>query len=149
MTVLYPAGWLKKASMCVYVAVQEERLNAEKGEMEAESTTAAGEMLIDNILSAEMRIDSNSDSSQNVEDIDTLPPYSWNSICNQLSHALVDWALAVPHFTDLSPDDQLMILKAGTVSTHVKFDTFMSVILHCVQEKITPCIHCHNSDKQC
>jgi len=88
-------------------------LGSEKGEMEAESTTAAGEMLVDSILSAEMRVDSNSDSDQAVQDIDTMPPYSWNSICNQLSHTVVDWALAVPHFTELSPDDQLMILKAG------------------------------------
>lgn len=95
------------------VAVQEERLGAEKGEMEAESTTAGGEMLIDSILSAEMRIDSNSDSSQTVEDIDGMPPYSWTSVCSQISHTVVDWALAVPHFTELSPDDQLMILKAG------------------------------------
>ena len=93
--------------------MQEERLGAEKGEMEAESTTAGGEMLIDSILSAEMRIDSNSDSGQTIEDIDTMPAYSWNSICSQLSHTLVDWALAVPHFTELSSDDQLMILKAG------------------------------------
>jgi len=94
-------------------AVQEERLGAEKGEMEAESTTAGGEMLIDSILSAEMRLDSSSDSGPTVEDIDTLPVYSWNSICNQLSHMLVDWALAVPHFTELTAEDQLMILKAG------------------------------------
>jgi len=70
-------------------------------------------MLIDSILSAEMRIDSNSDSAQTIEDIDAMPPYSWNSICNQLSHTVVDWALAVPHFTELSPDDQLMLVKAG------------------------------------
>ena len=89
-------------------------MGAEKGEMEAESTTAGGEILIDSILSAEMRIDSNSDGGQSVEDIDSMPPYSWNSVCSQITHAAVDWALAVPHYTELSPDDQLMILKAGT-----------------------------------
>lgn len=88
-------------------------MGSEKGEMEAESTTAGGEILIDSILSAEMRTDSNSDSAQTVEDIDAMPPYSWNSVCSQLSHTVVDWALAVPHFTELSPDDQLMIIKAG------------------------------------
>ena len=93
--------------------MQEERLGAEKGEMEAESTTAGGEMLIDSILSAEMRNDSNSDGGQTVEDVDTMSPYSWNSVCSQISHTVVDWAMAVPHFTELSPDDQLMILKAG------------------------------------
>lgn len=88
-------------------------MGSEKGEMEAESTTAGGEMLVDSILSAEMRVDSNSDGAQTVEDIDAMPLYSWNAICKQMSHTMVDWALAVPHFTELSPDDQLMILKAG------------------------------------
>jgi len=106
------------------VAVQEERLGAEKGEMEAESTTTGGEMLIDSIFSAEMRVDSNSDSTQSVEDIDTMPPYSWNSICNQISHTAVDWALAVPHFIELSPDDQLMILKAGISACYVLCQDF-------------------------
>lgn len=88
-------------------------MGAEKGEMEAESTTAGGEILVDSILSAEMRSESNSDGVQTVEDIDAMPLFSWNSICSQLSHVVVDWALAVPHFTELSSDDQLMILKAG------------------------------------
>ena len=105
-----------KCSVLLRVAaVQEERLGSEKGEMEAESTTASVEILVESIMSAEMRMDSNSDSIQTIEDIDAMPPYSWNSICSQLSHVLVDWALAVPYFIELSADDQLMILRAGTL----------------------------------
>ena len=120
------------------VAVQEERLGGEKGEMEAESTTAGGEMLIDSILSAELRTDANSDSVQTVEDIDAMPVYSWNSVCSQLSHTVVDWALAVPHFTELSSDDQLMTLKAGIypcrvfAAVNLLTIKFVSDILECI-----------------
>ena len=104
-------------------------MGSEKGEMEAESTTAGGEILIDSILSAEMRSDSNSDSVQTVEDIDAMPVYSWNAVCSQLSHTVVDWALAVPHFTELSSDDQLMTLKAGIYPWHEITDKGTDILL--------------------
>lgn len=99
------------------LAVQEERLTAaEKAEMEAESTTAGSEIPAESILSAEMRADARSEGSMHsgvIEDVDTMSPYSVKALTEQLCSTLVDWAIAVPHFVELSAEDQVVLLKAG------------------------------------
>jgi hypothetical protein len=95
-------------------AVQEERLTAlEKAEMEAESTTMGGEMPIESILSAEMRLDTRSDGTQGFDDLDSMPAFALSSVADQLCGTLVDWAVAIPHFAELPTEDQLMLLKTG------------------------------------
>jgi len=98
-------------------AVQEERLSAaEKAEMEAESTTTGSEMPVDNILAAEMRTDARAESLHGggaPDDLDTLPPFAIKLLTENLCTSLVDWAVAVPHFLELSNEDQTVLLKAG------------------------------------
>jgi hypothetical protein len=84
--------------------------------MEAESTTTGSEMPVDSILAAEMRTDSRAESMHGggaPEDLDTLSPYAMKSLTEHLCNSLADWAISVPHFTELSPEDQTVLLKAG------------------------------------
>ena len=45
----------------------------------------------------------------------------------------------------------IILFLAVTVASlsHVRRHLRLALTLHCVQEKSNPCIHCHNSDKQC
>jgi len=100
--------------------VQEERQRAkEKGEVEVESTTSASsEMPVDLILEAELAADAqmefgpdpayHSHDDQHSESADVL----YQAMDRQLM-ALVDWAKHIPHFTDLSLEDQVTLLRVG------------------------------------
>lgn len=93
-------------------AVQEERQRArERGEVEVESTTSANsEMPIESILDAEEAIDVQLDSL--VESSNDTSGWICTVAEKQL-YALVDWAKRIPHFTELSIDDQLVLLKTA------------------------------------
>jgi len=101
-------------------AVQEERQRAkEKGEVEVESTTSANsEMPVELILDAELAADAqmefgpevayHSRDDQHSESGDVL----YQAMDRQLM-ALVDWAKHIPHFSDLSLEDQVTLLRVG------------------------------------
>ena len=101
-------------------AVQEERQRAkEKGEVEVESTTSVNsEMPVELILEAELAADAQmefgpegayySPDDQHSESGDVL----YQAVDRQLM-ALVDWAKRIPHFTDLSLEDQVTLLRVG------------------------------------
>ena len=102
-------------------AVQEERQRAkEKGEVEVESTTSANsEMPVELILDAELAADAqmefgpeaayhSRDDQHSAESADVL----YQAMDRQLM-ALVDWAKHIPHFTDLSLEDQVTLLRVG------------------------------------
>jgi len=101
-------------------AVQEERQRAkEKGEVEVESTTSANsEMPVEFILEAELSAEAqmefgpeavyHSPDDQNPESVDVI----YQAMDRQLM-ALVDWAKRIPHYTDLTLEDQVTLLRVG------------------------------------
>ena len=112
---------------CVRAAVQEERQRAkEKGEVEVESTTSANsEMPVELILEAELAADAQMEfgpeamyhsqsDSQLTETADVL----YQAMDRQLV-ALVDWAKHIPHFIDLSLEDQVTLLRVGQCTVFV------------------------------
>jgi hypothetical protein len=61
-------------------------------------------------------------SVHGVENLEAaLSAFSVQAVADQLNGTLVDWATAVPHFSELPPEDQLMLLKAGTVLQYKSF----------------------------
>lgn len=95
-----------------YPAVQEERQRAkERGEVEVESTTSANsEMPVEMILDAEMAVENQLDIYvDNPNDISG----SLGMAAEKQMYSLVDWAKRIPHFTELSLDDQIILLKTG------------------------------------
>ena len=95
-----------------FPAVQEERQRAkERGEVEVESTTSANsEMPVEMILDAEMAVENQLDIyMDNPNDISG----SLGMAAEKQMYSLVDWAKRIPHFTELSLDDQIILLKTG------------------------------------
>ncbi|XP_058033350.1 retinoic acid receptor RXR-gamma isoform X2 [Ahaetulla prasina] len=95
-------------------AVQEERQRSrERSENEVESTSSNGgsleDMPVERILEAEMAVEPKSESYS-----DTNDPVT--NICHAADKqlfTLVEWAKRIPHFSDLTLEDQVILLRAG------------------------------------
>lgn len=92
-------------------AVQEERQRAKERGDEVESTTSANsEMPVEMILDAEMALENQLDVyTDNPNDI----AGSFVMAAEKQMYALVDWAKRIPHFTELSLEDQVILLRTG------------------------------------
>ena len=95
-------------------AVQEERQrNKEKGEMDAMDASnggGQGEMSIERVLEAEMRVECIDEPQVNTDGA------AMANICQATDKQLfqlVEWAKHIPHFTELPLDDQVVLLRAG------------------------------------
>jgi len=120
-------------------AVQEERQRAkEKGEVEVESTTSANsEMPVELILEAELAADAqmefgpeavyHSPDDQHSESVDIV----YQAMDRQLM-ALVDWAKHIPHYTDLSLEDQVTLLRVGQFSIRCKAYGCILLFSYCI-----------------
>ncbi|KAL4635086.1 retinoic acid receptor RXR-gamma-B-like isoform X1 [Arapaima gigas] len=98
-------------------AVQEERQRVkDKSDNEAESSCSAYEdMPVDKILEAELAVEPETEPS-----VDSSPGNSSSDPVTNICQAadkqlftLVDWAKRIPHFSELSLDDQVILLRAG------------------------------------
>ncbi|GAB1597777.1 retinoic acid receptor RXR isoform X4 [Argonauta hians] len=93
-------------------AVQEERQRVkEKGEGEVESTSSANvDMPVERILEAELAVEPKIETY-----IDTQkdPVTNIFQAAEKQLFTLVEWAKRIPHFTKLSLDDQVTLLRAG------------------------------------
>ncbi|XP_033007235.1 retinoic acid receptor RXR-gamma [Lacerta agilis] len=101
-------------------AVQEERQRSrERSENEAESTSNCGssneDMPVERILEAEMAVEPKTESYSDVNaDNSTNDPVT--NICHAADKqlfTLVEWAKRIPHFSDLTLEDQVILLRAG------------------------------------
>ncbi|XP_077784413.1 retinoic acid receptor RXR-gamma isoform X1 [Podarcis muralis] len=101
-------------------AVQEERQRSrERSENEAESTSSCGssneDMPVERILEAEMAVEPKTESYSDVNaDNSTNDPVT--NICHAADKqlfTLVEWAKRIPHFSDLTLEDQVILLRAG------------------------------------
>ncbi|XP_062972946.1 retinoic acid receptor RXR-gamma isoform X1 [Elgaria multicarinata webbii] len=101
-------------------AVQEERQRSrERSENEAESTSSSGgsneDMPVERILEAEMAVEPKTESYGDVSaDNSTNDPVT--NICHAADKqlfTLVEWAKRIPHFSDLTLEDQVILLRAG------------------------------------
>ncbi|XP_039179946.1 retinoic acid receptor RXR-gamma-like [Crotalus tigris] len=101
-------------------AVQEERQRSrERSENEVESTSSNGgsleDMPVERILEAEMAVEPKSESYGDVSaEISTNDPVT--NICHAADKqlfTLVEWAKRIPHFSDLTLEDQVILLRAG------------------------------------
>uniref|UniRef100_A0A8C1R3V9 Retinoic acid receptor RXR n=1 Tax=Cyprinus carpio TaxID=7962 RepID=A0A8C1R3V9_CYPCA len=97
-------------------AVQEERQRNKEREGEVESTSAANEeMPVEKILEAEMAVEQKTELHADGSSGGTLVPVVTN-ICQAADKqlfTLVEWAKRIPHFSELSLDDQVILLRAG------------------------------------
>lgn len=111
-----------------YKAVQEERQRVkEKGEGEVESTSSANvDMPVERILEAELAVEPKIETyidTQVSHDCPTIEKEANSEeespVANIFQAAekqlfnLVEWAKRIPHFTKLSLDDQVTLLRAG------------------------------------
>uniref|UniRef100_A0A8C2FS78 Retinoic acid receptor RXR n=1 Tax=Cyprinus carpio TaxID=7962 RepID=A0A8C2FS78_CYPCA len=93
------------------VSVQEERQRNKEREGEVESTSAANEeMPVEKILEAEMAVEQKTElhadgSSGGITNI--------CQAADKQLFTLVEWAKRIPHFSELSLDDQVILLRAG------------------------------------
>ncbi|XP_051948551.1 retinoic acid receptor RXR-beta-A isoform X2 [Xyrauchen texanus] len=118
-------------------SVQEERQRNKEREGEVESTSAANEeMPVEKILEAEMAVEQKTElhadggsGGSSVSDTQTLRKFTlfgariicWpndpvTNICQAADKqlfTLVEWAKRIPHFSELSLDDQVILLRAG------------------------------------
>uniref|UniRef100_A0A8C6X2T4 Retinoic acid receptor RXR n=2 Tax=Elapidae TaxID=8602 RepID=A0A8C6X2T4_NAJNA len=101
-------------------AVQEERQRSrERSENEVESTSSNGgsleDMPVERILEAEMAVEPKSESYGDVSaETSTNDPVT--NICHAADKqlfTLVEWAKRIPHFSDLTLEDQVILLRAG------------------------------------
>ncbi|ETE68686.1 Retinoic acid receptor RXR-gamma, partial [Ophiophagus hannah] len=100
--------------------VQEERQRSrERSENEVESTSSNGgsleDMPVERILEAEMAVEPKSESYGDVSaETSTNDPVT--NICHAADKqlfTLVEWAKRIPHFSDLTLEDQVILLRAG------------------------------------
>ncbi|NXY50056.1 RXRG protein, partial [Ceuthmochares aereus] len=98
-------------------AVQEERQRSrERSENEAESTSSGNEdMPVERILEAELAVEPKTEAYS-----DMSTESSTNDPVTNICHAadkqlftLVEWAKRIPHFSDLTLEDQVILLRAG------------------------------------
>uniref|UniRef100_A0A8C3SWY9 NR LBD domain-containing protein n=1 Tax=Chelydra serpentina TaxID=8475 RepID=A0A8C3SWY9_CHESE len=108
--------WCRGLFFCV-PAVQEERQRSrERSENEAESTSNGNEdMPVERILEAELAVEPKTES---YSDVNT--ENSTNDPVTNICHAadkqlftLVEWAKRIPHFSELTLEDQVILLRAG------------------------------------
>uniref|UniRef100_A0A673L8N0 Retinoic acid receptor RXR n=1 Tax=Sinocyclocheilus rhinocerous TaxID=307959 RepID=A0A673L8N0_9TELE len=101
-------------------AVQEERQRNKEREGEVESTSAANEeMPVEKIMEAEMAVEQKTElhADGNPAPSPSLTPNDpVTNICQAADKqlfTLVEWAKRIPHFSELSLDDQVILLRAG------------------------------------
>ncbi|XP_037594387.1 retinoic acid receptor RXR-alpha-like [Cebus imitator] len=102
-------------------AVQEERQRG-KDENEVESTSSANEdMPVERILEAELAVEPKTETyvEANVGLNPSWPNHPFTNICQAADKqlfTLVEWAMRIPHFSELPLDDQVILLQAGLPS---------------------------------
>lgn len=88
----------------------------EKCESEVESSTAANDMPVEEILQAELAVDPRTESYVDAEED---PVTSICQAADKQLFSLVDWAKKIPHFMELPTDDQVTLLRAGRVKLEI------------------------------
>ncbi|XP_016349950.1 retinoic acid receptor RXR-beta-A isoform X7 [Sinocyclocheilus anshuiensis] len=98
-------------------AVQEERQRNKEREGEVESTSPANEeMPVEKILEAEMAVEQKTELHADGSSGGSSPNDPVTNICQAADKqlfTLVEWAKRIPHFSELSLDDQVILLRAG------------------------------------
>uniref|UniRef100_A0A672NS76 Retinoic acid receptor RXR n=1 Tax=Sinocyclocheilus grahami TaxID=75366 RepID=A0A672NS76_SINGR len=98
-------------------AVQEERQRNKEREGEVESTSPANEeMPVEKILEAEMAVEQKTELHTDGSSGGSSPNDPVTNICQAADKqlfTLVEWAKRIPHFSELSLDDQVILLRAG------------------------------------
>ncbi|OXB61220.1 hypothetical protein ASZ78_007206 [Callipepla squamata] len=98
-------------------AVQEERQRSrERSENEAESTSGGSEdMPVERILEAELAVEPKTEaySDVNTESSTNDPVTNICHAADKQLFTLVEWAKRIPHFSDLTLEDQVILLRAG------------------------------------
>uniref|UniRef100_A0A672LWY7 Retinoid x receptor, beta a n=1 Tax=Sinocyclocheilus grahami TaxID=75366 RepID=A0A672LWY7_SINGR len=98
-------------------AVQEERQRNKEREGEVESTSAANEeMPVEKIMEAEMAVEQKTELHADGSSGGSSPNDPVTNICQAADKqlfTLVEWAKRIPHFSELSLDDQVILLRAG------------------------------------
>uniref|UniRef100_A0A673LDM8 Retinoic acid receptor RXR n=1 Tax=Sinocyclocheilus rhinocerous TaxID=307959 RepID=A0A673LDM8_9TELE len=97
-------------------SVQEERQRNKEREGEVESTSAANEeMPVEKIMEAEMAVEQKTELHRTAS-TGGAPNDPVTNICQAADKqlfTLVEWAKRIPHFSELSLDDQVILLRAG------------------------------------
>uniref|UniRef100_A0A673LVW3 Retinoic acid receptor RXR n=1 Tax=Sinocyclocheilus rhinocerous TaxID=307959 RepID=A0A673LVW3_9TELE len=98
-------------------AVQEERQRNKEREGEVESTSPVNEeMPVEKILEAEMAVEQKTELHADGSSGGSSPNDPVTNICQAADKqlfTLVEWAKRIPHFSELSLDDQVILLRAG------------------------------------
>ncbi|XP_036609789.1 retinoic acid receptor RXR-gamma isoform X1 [Trichosurus vulpecula] len=98
-------------------AVQEERQRSrERAENEVESTSSGHEdMPVERILEAELAVEPKTESygDTNMENSTNDPVTNICHAADKQLFTLVEWAKRIPHFSDLTLEDQVILLRAG------------------------------------
>uniref|UniRef100_A0A8C1N5A5 Retinoic acid receptor RXR n=1 Tax=Cyprinus carpio TaxID=7962 RepID=A0A8C1N5A5_CYPCA len=96
---------------------REERQRNKEREGEVESTSAANEeMPVEKILEAEMAVEQKTELHADGSSGGSSPNDPVTNICQAADKqlfTLVEWAKRIPHFSELSLDDQVILLRAG------------------------------------
>ncbi|NXF23969.1 RXRG protein, partial [Rhodinocichla rosea] len=99
-------------------AVQEERQRSrERSETEAESTSSGSEdMPVERILEAELAVEPKTEaySDMGTESSTNDPVTNICHAADKQLFTLVEWAKRIPHFSDLTLEDQVILLRAGS-----------------------------------
>ncbi|KAI1236508.1 Retinoic acid receptor RXR-gamma, partial [Lamprotornis superbus] len=98
-------------------AVQEERQRSrERSENEAESTSSGSEdMPVERILEAELAVEPKTEaySDMGTESSTNDPVTNICHAADKQLFTLVEWAKRIPHFSELTLEDQVILLRAG------------------------------------
>ncbi|KAM6959451.1 retinoic acid receptor RXR-beta-A isoform 1-T1 [Aplochiton taeniatus] len=98
-------------------SVQEERQRNKEREGEVESTSAVNEeMPVEKILEAEMAVEQKTELHTDGSSEGSSPNDPVTNICQAADKqlfTLVEWAKRIPHFSELTLDDQVILLRAG------------------------------------
>ncbi|XP_011942776.1 PREDICTED: retinoic acid receptor RXR-gamma isoform X2 [Cercocebus atys] len=98
-------------------AVQEERQRSrERAESEAEcASTGHEDMPVERILEAELAVEPKTESygDMNMENSTNDPVTNICHAADKQLFTLVEWAKRIPHFSDLTLEDQVILLRAG------------------------------------
>ncbi|KAJ8794762.1 hypothetical protein J1605_002966 [Eschrichtius robustus] len=98
-------------------AVQEERQRSrERAESEAECASSGHEdMPVERILEAELAVEPKTESygDMNMENSTNDPVTNICHAADKQLFTLVEWAKRIPHFSDLTLEDQVILLRAG------------------------------------
>nr|XP_020670473.1 retinoic acid receptor RXR-gamma isoform X1 [Pogona vitticeps] len=99
-------------------AVQEERQRSrEQSENETESTSShsrtSEDMPVERILEAEMAVEPQTESYTDTDHSTNDPVTNICHAADKQLFTLVEWAKRIPHFSDLTLEDQVILLRAG------------------------------------